>query len=324
MRERIKAAANILLRPMDWSLGRRELEWERSAATALYESLGIWAERKFTRPVECIIFSKDRALQLHALLSSYQEKVLSPAPVHVLYQASTRAHQRAYDDVEALFSGVDATFVRQRADDSFRQDVLDILKKLRSEKVFFLVDDILFTEEVDLADFAKFNTDVFVPTLRMGGNLSVCFTLQKDQPQPPFLTHEAAGPDKIVWRWDQGVYDWNYPLSLDGHLFSLREISVMTDLIAFQAPNSYEGNLQKFRWLYLNRLGVAYRKSKVVNLACNKVQTENDNLCGNVHQDVLLEQWHKGFQMDYRKLFGLVNQSAHQDVAFNLVPRRKE
>ena len=324
MRERIKAAANFLLKPLDLSIGRRDLAWERNAATALYESIGKWAEREFTHPVECIIFSKDRAFQLHALLSSYYEKIFSPAPVHVLYQASTPAHQAAYDDVQALFSGKDAVFVRQHDGGSFRRDVLDLLETLQSEKVFFLVDDMLFTEEVDLADFAKFNTDLFVPSLRMGENLSVCFTLQKAQPQPPFLRHEAAGPDKMVWRWEQGVYDWNYPLSLDGHLFSRREISVMTDCIVFLAPNSYEANLQRFRWLYLNRLGVSYRKSKVVNVACNKVQTENDNLCGNVHQDALLEQWQKGFQMDYRQLFGLVNQSAHQDVAFNLVPRRKE
>ncbi len=324
MREKIKAALNLLLRPIDWSLGRRDLEWERDAATALYESLDTWAERKFTHPLECIIFSKDRALQLHALLSSYHEKVLSPAPVHILYQASTPAHQKAYDDVKTLFSGADTVFIRQRSGESFRQDVLDLLQTLQSEKVFFLVDDILFIEEVDLSDFAMLNTDIFVPTLRMGENLTTCFTLQKDQPQPQFLSHGADGPDKIVWRWNQGVYDWNYPLSLDGHLFSLREMTVMTDCISFRAPNSYEANLQKFRWLYLNRLGVAYRKSKVVNLACNKVQTENDNLCGNVHQDVLLEQWHKGFQMDYRQLYGLANQSAHQNIAFSLVPRRKE
>ena len=324
MREKIKAAANFLLKPLDLSLGQRDLAWARNAATALYESIGKWAEREFTHPVECIIFSKDRALQLHALLSSYYEKVLSPAPVHVLYQASTPAHQAAYDDVQALFSGKDAVFVRQRSEKSFRQDVLDLLKKLQSEKVFFLVDDILFTEDVDLADFAKFNTDLFVPSLRMGENLTTCFTLQKEQPKPQFLTHEAAGPDKMVWRWEQGVYDWNYPLSLDGHLFSRREISVMTDCIVFLAPNSYEANLQRFRWLYLNRLGVSYRKSKVVNVACNKVQTENDNLCGNVHQDVLLEQWHKGFQMDYRQLYGLTNRSAHQDAPFRLVCRDKQ
>ncbi len=324
MREKIKAAVNCLLRPIDWSLGRRDLEWERDAATALYESLETWAERKFTHPVECIIFSKDRALQLHALLSSYYEKVISPAPVHILYQASTPSHQKAYDDVEALFSGADTVFIRQRSDESFRQDVLDLLKIIQSEKVFFLVDDILFTEEVDLSDFTMLNTDIFVPTLRMGENLTTCFTLQKDQPQPQFVSHRAAGPDKIVWRWNQGVYDWNYPLSLDGHFFSLREMTVMTDCISFRAPNSYEANLQKFRWLYLNRLGVSYRKSKVVNVACNKVQTENDNLCGNVHQDVLLEQWLKGFQMDYRQLYGLANQSAHQDVPFRLVCRDKQ
>jgi hypothetical protein len=267
------------------------------------------------------MFSKDRALQLHALLSSYFEKISSPPPVHILYQTSTSAYQKAYEDVIALFSGSPAAFVKQSSDHSFRKDIIQLLKSIQSEKVFFLVDDVVFTEDVDMADLAKFNTDEFIPTLRMGANLLECFPLQQKQAQPQFLTCLLTEPDKLVWTWAQGIYDWGYPLSLDGHLFSAREITVMTELISFHAPNSYESSLQRFNWLFLPRLGVCYCKSKIINVACNKVQTENDNICGNVHQDYLLEQWHRGFQMDYRRLYGFVNKSAHQNIAFNLVKR---
>ncbi|HDQ02966.1 MAG TPA: hypothetical protein ENN23_00045 [Deltaproteobacteria bacterium] len=321
MKNFIRPAVNFILKPLDLAVHRRELQWERDALLALYESRRTREEGKTKFPVECVIFSKDRALQLHALLCSYLEKVDHPPPVYVLYHASTDAHQKAYEDVMELFDGAKIVFLRQSSSRSFREDVIGLLKSLQAEKVFFLVDDIVFTESVDIADFVKFSTDEFVPTLRMGANLSECFTLQKEQPQPRFISHPQADQDKIVWRWDQGVYDWNYPLSLDGHLFSTREVIIMTDFISFHAPNSYESNLQRFRWLFLNRLGVAYGKSKIVNLACNKVQTENDNLCGDVHQDYLLEQWQKGFQIDYRMLYGFDNKSAHENITFNLVQR---
>jgi len=186
---------------------------------------------------------------------------------------------------------------------------------------FFLVDDVVIIENVDMADFVKFSTDEFVPTLRLGTNLSECFTQKKQQPQPSFIPDRIADRDKVVWQWTDGRYDWGYPLSLDGHLFSTREIIVLTDFIDFRAPNSYESNLQRFNRLFLPRLGVGYRKSKIVNIACNKVQTENENICGNVHQDYLLEQWQSGLQMDYRRLYGFANKSAHQDIPFHLVRR---
>jgi hypothetical protein len=70
------------------------------------------------------------------------------------------------------------------------------------------------------------------------------------------------------------------------------------------------------------RTGAGYRKSKIVNIPCNKVQKENKNICGSIHQDFLLEQWMKGYQMDYRSLYGFPNVSAHQEIPFDLVKRR--
>lgn len=321
MKKTIYSAIDFLLKPFDLAVQKCELQWERDALFALYESRIKWSGKTTISPVECIIFSKDRALQLHALLSSYFEKVSPPPSVHILYQSSTASHQKAYEDVIAMFTGDHTSFIRQKSDHSFREDIIHLLRSLQSEKIIFLVDDNLFIEDVDMEDFAKFSTDKFVSTLRMGVNLSECFPLQRKQPQPEFLPYLLKEPDKIVWRWDQSTYDWGYPLSLDGHLFSTREITVMTELISFNAPNSYESNLQRFNWLFLSRLGVSYCKAKIVNVACNKVQSENNNICGNIHQDYLLEQWHKGFQMNYRQIYGFVNKSAHQNITFDLIER---
>jgi hypothetical protein len=179
----------------------------------------------------------------------------------------------------------------------------------------------LFIENFDFYDFVKFDTDKTVSTLRMGLNLKNCYTIQKEQPLPEFLSSIGGEEDKIFWKWNQGIYDWSYPLSVDGHLFSRQEIIAMTKLLRFSAPNTYEDQLQKFRRFFLIRMGVGYRKSKVVNIPCNKVQKENINICGNTHQDFLLEKWMAGYQMDYRSLYGFSNTSAHQEIPFELIRR---
>ena len=316
----IYSSINFLLRRFGLILQRSEVKWERDAFEKLYESRITHITYSSVYPAECIIFSKDRALQLHALLSSYLEKVFSPVPLHVLYHTSTPAHQRAYEEVMEIFSHK-FSFIKQDSHNSFRDNVITLLNTIQTEKTFFLVDDVLFIENFDVIDFTKFDTDKNVPSLRMGLNLTQCYTVQKEQPLPELIPCTDREGDKIYWKWNHGMYDWSYPLSIDGHFFSMQEIATMTKLIDFSSPNTYEDQLQRFRRFFLFRMGVGYKKSKIVNVPCNKVQGENKNICGNVHQEYLLEQWQKGYQMDYRSLYGFSNISAHQEIPFEIIKR---
>lgn len=321
MEKSFRTTINFVLKLFGLTLQKYEEKWERDAFAKLYESRIKYVPLSSKYPTECIVFSKDRALQLHALLSSYLEKVASPIPLHILYHTSTPAHGKAYNKVREVFSDNNVSFIKQDSDNSFRSNLISLLKSVDSEKIFFLVDDVLFVENFDIEDFVKFDTDKFVPTLRMGLNLKKCYTIQKDQPLPELIPGVVKDTNKITWEWDHGVYDWSYPLSLDGHFFSTQEIATMIQLTEFSAPNTLEDQLQKFRRFFLFRKGVSYRKSKIVNIPCNKVQIENKNLCGDMHQDYLLEQWQNGLQMDYQSLYGFSNISAHQEIPFGFKKR---
>jgi len=316
----IHSGINFLLKPFGFILQESDQEWERETFAKLYESLIKEESQSCAHSAECIVFSKDRALQLHALLSSYREKVVSPAPLNILYDTSTPEHQRAYDEVMEIFSDK-FSFMKQSSNHSFQEDLIRLLDSVPAQKTFFLVDDVLFIDNFDMNGFTKFDTYKVVPSLRMGLNLRKCYPLQKEQPLPEFMTHAGGDEDKIFWIWERGLYDWSYPLSVDGHLFSTQEIKAMTKFIRFSAPNSYEDQLQKFRRFFLFRNGASYKKSKIVNIPCNKVQQENKNICGNTHQDFLLEQWLNGYQMDYRSLYGFPNISAHQEIVFEFIKR---
>jgi len=269
--------------------------------------------------VECIVFSRDRALQLHALLSSYFEKVRHPAPVHLLYRTSSPEHQESYEEVIHLFSCGLASAEKEK---DFRWDLIRLLESIRAEKVFFLVDDDLFLEEVDMDDFAGYDPDGFVPSLRMGLNLTRCYSKDRDQPLPPLIPGLIKDDNMVCWLWDQGAYDWGYPFSVDGNLFSRMEILAMARQVQFGAPNTFEGNLhQMFCGIFKPRFGVCYRKSRIVNIPCNMVQTEYDNLHGSLHQDILLEKWNRGYQLDFRRLYGFRNNGAHQDIPLEFTRR---
>lgn len=292
-----------------------------TALRALIECKSRWKKLTLPSTAECIVFSKDRALQLHGLLSTLREKVCPDLTVHVIYLASSISHRKAYDDVHDIFEKQNVRFVQQRNTHSFRADLLEILFSLSCDMLFFLVDDMLFTELVNLDDILKFDPDAFVPSLRMGQNLTNCYVLQTPQPLPHFLDHPDSENDKIIWHWDKGELDWSYPLSVDGHFFARREMTAMAALISFSAPNSFEDQLQIFRPLFNKRYGIAYKKSKIVNIPCNRVQNETKTLSGNTHPDELLAQWQKGYQIDFKKLYGMANESAHQEIALPLTPR---
>ena len=275
-------------------------------------------------PAECIIFSMDRALQLHALLSSYFEKVNRPVPIHVLYRTSSSAHQKAYGEVFSLFDDYQVFAVRQKSKDSFKNQLIAILESVQVEKIFFLVDDILFIEDIDIFDFSKFDARTTIASLRMGDNLRRAYTTQKNQKLPQFIPDAISDKDKLCWKWENGELDWAYPLSVDGNLFFTREIIVLAKNTKFNSPNTFEGNLQNYIEYFKHRYGVCYKKSRIVNIPINKVQEDCDNLHGTIHQDYLLDQWNHGMQIDYRSLYGFINESAHQEINLSFIKRHKK
>ena len=57
-----------------------------------------------------IIFSKDRPLQLYGLIQSYYQNVTNPPHLHVLYSASEREYEHAYQELIDLCDDYDIDF----------------------------------------------------------------------------------------------------------------------------------------------------------------------------------------------------------------------
>jgi len=269
-----------------------------------------------------VVFSMDRALQLHSLLSSYFEKVKDPVPLHVIYRATSDAHHEAYAQVFEIFKASKIFPIRQQSKEVFRKIVLDLLGKSRADWVFFLVDDIIFIDDVRLSDFSRYDLRDFVPSLRLGKHLTRCFTMNQEQVLPSWLSDSRLKEGHVSWSWSEGSCDWGYPISVDGHFFNRAEFLEMSKQTDFSSPNTFEGNLQKFGPYFKKRQGVCFDRSKIVNLAINKVQTDNSNLHGDLHQDDLLKVWNDGKRMDFHRFYGVLNESAHIDTPIHFTERK--
>ncbi|PUE31187.1 hypothetical protein B9Z35_09190 [Limnohabitans sp. Jir61] len=252
---------------------------------------------KLEQGLVCVVFSKDRALQLHALLNTYFICVKNPVPVFVIYAVSSDEHEKAYREVEEIFfnRSVTVTFVNESH--NFRTSLLSVLDNVKVTSIFFLVDDIVFIRPFDLSIVANLDSRHTTLSLRHSPNLRRSYTANVSQLPPNFFQSEIS-PDLLMFAWFERGCEWSDPWSVDGHILSTAEVRVLSRISKFKAPNSYEVALKTFNDLMTQRVGVCFRESKILNLPINRVQNEIQNLSGSVSALFLLEQWNNGMMID--------------------------
>jgi len=265
-------------------------------------------------PVACVIFSMDRPLQLAALLSSMREKSGPDVPLYVLYRASKLDFEQGY---QSVFAWMADSLIFIHPEKNFAVDLRDVLASITSPSIFFLVDDILFTEDVNLEAFSRF-TGEYIPSLRHGKNISYCYAGGVTMKSPQ-LSLVCDG--LVSWDWCAEEHDWSYPLSVDGHIFPTAEIEVIARVLQYRNPNSFEQALQSFRSVFVGRPGLCFAKSRIFNIPANRVQTEYANRSGDISTQVLLAQWLSGHMIDYRAFYGIENPSVHTEYPFTLIAR---
>lgn len=272
------------------------------------------------------VFSFNRPTQLHALLVSYFHHVKNPAPLIVQYAAKGKGMAAAYADIQKIFAKQPVTFVTET---TCRETFLVTLLNIKQPKLFFLVDDDIFIRPVDLKPFCAINPLDYVPSLRLAPHLSYSYTMKLPQPAPQTLKKSAKYPAMFQFDWGDEANEWNYPFSVEGHLFDTAEIVAMSLASPFKAPNTLEGVLHSFADVCRppnGRPGLCYTTSKLVNNACNKVQTENNNHAGetvDLSPEYLLEQWQKGLMVDVMALANFANHSPCQEIPLQFIPRPK-
>lgn len=248
-----------------------------------------------------VVFSKDRAFQLDALLESYFEKVHNPANLIILYKATDLTHKKAYEEVIERFYTQSPAIRYIEELGNFRDCLLRVLSSIRAKSIFFLVDDIVFINTIDLSIYSKVDSRSSILSLRLSPHLKKSYATGRSQ-SPPNLSPAAISSELLEFKWFEQGCEWSDPWSVDGNIYSTAEINVLSRISQFDAPNSYEDALKSFADLAVDRIGYCFAQSKILNLAINRVQNEINNQSGEITPQFLLEQWNKGLKMD-RSMF---------------------
>lgn len=269
----------------------------------------------------CIVFSRDRALQLHALLDTYLTFVINPVPLYVVYNASSQAHQSAYNELVKIFKERTGLFTFENEEGDFKNCLLAVLSKVQFRSVMFLVDDLIFIREVDFFELGLIDPTSSIVSLRLSPHLKRSYTANMPQ-LPPVFRDSSVSSNMVEFDWFKRGNEWSYPWSVDGHILSLAEVRVISRISLFRAPNSYENCLKSFNDIALNRKGVCFRESIILNLPINKVQNEINNKSGEIYSDTLLEYWCHGLALDTRVFNNYIPTAPHEEHILSFMARK--
>ena len=263
--------------------------------------------------IDFLIFSKNRPLQLHALLSSMSKYVKGSYTVAVLHKYD-EMYVEALNELKQEFQTV--RFIEES---NFRDNVIDYLAE-KDDSCSFLVDDIIFKQEFDtdqLSGIMSSNPSIVCFSLRLGLHLKHCYTRNLPQRIPDGQVKQ----DFFIWEWRGTDSDWGYPLSVDGHIFRRNEILAWSKSLSFQSPNQYEDALQlilRYDQTVPNHC-VCFVRSKIFNVPANRVQNEINNRNEGFDVEKMLESWNNGDRIDFSNLYDISNESAHYAVDLNLI-----
>ena len=257
-----------------------------------------------------IIFSKNRPLQLDLCLSSIDKNVVGSKPdVYVLYKCDTE-YKQSYKTLKSQHPSVH--FWAQS--NSIFKDVETILHLTSSQNtkyISFLTDDCIVYSQTGLFS-NKILDQIFncihdsQNSIPMVSNLSLRLGLNINQREYIDENGErATTDDHLVYSNEQNIahtnfgiifYDrtqhfsggyWNYPMSVDGHIYQIDEIFEYVKELAYldnikdweQTPNSFESALQRFTSI-TKPIQAIYKESCVVNSPNNRVQNSIKNSNG--------------------------------------------
>jgi len=125
---------------------------------------------------------------------------------------------------------------------------------------------------------------------------------------------------KIItdFKWANEKGDFNYPLSVDGHIFRTDYIRNLIDKFDFVNPNKFEAGLQQFKEsapLFMSCLN----ESIIVSMPVNKVSDTSGCSAGDKYSypvEDLNKLFLEGKRLDYESMDFSNIRGAHQEIKF--------
>lgn len=307
-----------------------------------------------------IVFSRNRALQLEALLRSLKEhdpQAEDHLETVVLHRYDPGPHQNSLEELIEEVGGVkhksahekldsDVSGVKFVAEDPpapdrpwgwdsehgpgwiyhspFANQVIDLIRQNpRFQYVMFMVDDMVVkgpTPWLHVQELLHNNPKVLNVQLRLGTAMTECYPLSRSQKVPELRDFQIWK----LWKWWGADGDWGYPLSVDGAVFRKWDIFNLLQGTEFSNPNSLEANIQRHIPHFHDTVCACLEVSRVFNIPANRVQDDYKNR----HMDqpvtdseYFLGMWNRGLRIDLEPLREIQNNDAHFEVDLNFIQK---
>ena len=228
--------------------------------------------------IDPIIFSKDRPAQLDLLLQSL--KVNGAEIFHepvIIYRTTKPEFDEGYRQCFQLHPDV-----IERCESEFRWETMEFVRQ--SLPLFcFMVDDQIMYRKPQFT-YQNINKEMnkhpkaTCLSLRLGVNTDWQYQTHRHINKPQFQAIDSF----LLWNRNTCLphTNYNYPLSVDAHIFRRDEILAILEQISFTQPNQLEAQLQAFL-PHVGPLIMCPKTSVFVNAAINRVQNIFQNKVGN-------------------------------------------
>jgi len=285
--------------------------------------------------LRAIVFSKDRAMQLHATLFSFAARCADAdeSAVSVIYKASSSDYKAAYALLrQEITPRLKVEWIEETdfKDDLIvkamalrRRSVLEVILQRPTAKagefVLFLVDDNIFISAFRLLDVTEAlasQPDAVGFSLRIGKNTTYCYPNRCDQALPRFVGLPAS---ILRFTWPKQEGDFGYPLEVSSSVYRARDIEFLLRKLPYANPNRLEQGLSVSSRLFARSKPdlLCFERSVAFCVPVNKVQSVLDNRAGNENTnsaEELNRLFLDGFRIDVDKLRGFVPRGAHQEL----------
>ena len=233
--------------------------------------------------ISVLVFSKDRAMQLHALLQSIETWGNIYDNITILYTYTNDKFKQGYELLQSRFNKY--TFIKET---DFEKNVREFITTNSTKFLSFLVDDVLFFKPLDKEKIIKFlnrhDTIAFIPGV--GTNTKFSNTASIEFSLPDFTIDD----DLYIWNWKtiENNSEFACPLMVMGNIFNTNLFNKLFAKIKirFSNPNFFEEMLQfilqnQYKKL-IPRHCASFKNSCLFHSANNKVQNNHPNFFGQV------------------------------------------
>jgi len=267
---------------------------------------------------QTIIFSRNRALQLHLCLTTllnHCEDIIEVSNVTVLYR-NDPIHEPSYDILMSEFPQISF-----RKEENFKKDLLNLLSNEsniswdKNEKstptyAMFVTDDTIFTGDFSMKQVISTlieNNDCIGFSLRLGNNTNYCFSLDNFQEIPK--TQELNN-NILKYNWTNSQYDFGYSLELSSSVYPLENIIEILINCDYSSPNTLESVLSSCCLEYKPEL-LMFKNSLAFSAPLNLVQVTHKNRNAGHDPDTFRRLYEKGIRFDDKQFDKIVTNSAH-------------